>query len=61
MQWFQKAADGGGEEGMHNIGVLYENGWGVARNHGEAIKWYRKASAKGYDQAKEALKRLGVE
>jgi TPR repeat protein len=32
---------------MSNIGVLYEEGWGVRRNHEKAIRWYKRAYLSG--------------
>ncbi len=31
-----------------NLGVMYENGYGVVQNDGEALKWYHKAAKQGY-------------
>ena len=45
---------------MHNIGVLWEGGLGMAADRYQAIAWYRQAVAAGNDPAKAALKSLGV-
>jgi TPR repeat protein len=37
--------------------VLYDNGWGVAKDYGKAREWYEKAAAK--DNAR-AMARLGL-
>jgi TPR repeat protein len=37
---------------------MYENGWGVEKNVAEAIMWYRKAAAFGYQDAKASIDRL---
>lgn len=51
------------------LGRYYEKGWGVEKNLNEAIRWYKRSSEERefYDdgligdiEAKEALKRLGV-
>ena len=33
---------------QYNIGTMYENGEGVARDEAVAAQWYRKAAAQGY-------------
>ena len=40
---------------MHNLGVCFLNGWGVAKNTAEAVKWFRKAAEKGYAEAQYNL------
>ena len=42
---------------MRNLGVLYENGWGVAQAYEQARQWYEKAAA-GNVFAKERLQEL---
>jgi len=32
---------------QYNLGVMYSQGSGVAQDHAEAVKWYRKAAAQG--------------
>ena len=34
--------------------------WGVAKDHREAIRWFRKAAAQGHARAKKKLAELGV-
>lgn len=43
MMWNLKASNQGFGEGSANIGLLYENGWGVPVNYLEAATWYTKA------------------
>ena len=43
------------------LGACYEDGEGVEQDKEEAAKWYRKAAGMGDNDAKEALKRLGME
>ena len=38
--------------------MLYENGQGVARDAAEAKRWYERAAARGYEDAKRSLVRL---
>ena len=42
---------------MNTLGVIFENGLGVAKQGGEADKWYKKAALEGYP---EAMYNLGV-
>lgn len=32
---------------MCNLGVCYENGWGVPKDFNQAAAWYRKAADRG--------------
>lgn len=43
---------------QHNIGLLYENGWGVPRNYAQAAYWYRRAAVQGYPNAANDLARM---
>lgn len=56
MKWFRKAADQGVAEGHFLLGNCYEYRMG---DKTEAVRWYKLAAGKGFDEAKEALKRLG--
>jgi len=42
------------------LGVMFENGEGVAQDRAEAIRWYRLAAAQGHSKASAALNRLGA-
>jgi TPR repeat protein len=53
--WNEKGAKGGDREGYNNLGWLYENGQGVARNVAYAASLYRRAAELGSEQAKERL------
>jgi lysophospholipase L1-like esterase len=44
MRLFSQAADKGNPRAMHDIAVLYEKGWGVAKNNANAMTWYRRAA-----------------
>ena len=59
MEWNLKAANQGFGEGSSNIGLLYENGWGLPVNHAEAAKWYWKAIEHGAHSGQAEL-HLGV-
>ena len=41
MRWYRMAADQGYAAAQNNIGWLFQNGWGVAQDFGEAMSWYR--------------------
>jgi TPR repeat protein/uncharacterized RDD family membrane protein YckC len=59
VKWYRKAADQDSAMAQFNLGVMYQNGSGVPKDLEQAVKWYRKAAAQGYDNAKQALKKLG--
>lgn len=50
-QELRLAADRGNKSAQNNLGVMYENGYGVNRNYVEAARWYRLASEQGLDDA----------
>ncbi|HTO79220.1 MAG TPA: toll/interleukin-1 receptor domain-containing protein [Methylocystis sp.] len=58
MEWYRKSADRGLADAQYNIGELYEDGRGVAKDIDEARVWYQKSADQGYGPAKTALARL---
>ena len=56
--WFHKAADQNCAEAFYELGVCYENGEGVERDFDQAIEWYRKAVAGGFERAQSAVIRV---
>ena len=60
MYWLRKAADQGNEASQRTIGIMYFKGLGVAQDRTEAIRWFRMAAENGDNEAKGALKQLGV-
>lgn len=44
MSWFLLAAEHGDASAMNEIGLLYENGCGVAQSYEKAREWYEKAA-----------------
>ncbi len=56
--WFLLAAHQGHVVAMYNLGLMYEQGYGVPKNNVEAIKWYRKAENQDYLPATGTLGRL---
>ena len=59
VKWYRKAADHGLADAQFDLGVYYENGWGVTQSYTEAVKWYRKAARQGYKDAQNRLRTLG--
>jgi uncharacterized protein YdaT len=45
--WYEKAADGGNPDAMFKLGVIYQNGQGVALDYAKAREWYEKAADRG--------------
>lgn len=58
FQQFQQAAKLGVTESLINIGVMYEDGNFVTKDHAKAYEYYNKALEKGSDYARIALARL---
>lgn len=58
-QWLRPWADSGQVEAQYRLGVLYENGQGVAKSLEEAKRWYRKAAEQNYARARRRLESLG--
>jgi uncharacterized protein len=48
-------AEGGDAIAQRDVGLLYYNGQGVARDYEQAAFWYRKAADQGEDVAENAL------
>lgn len=57
--YYRKSAEQGVPAAQYNLGVMYEHGRGVNKIIAEARKWYHKAADQNYQDAIEALKRLG--
>jgi TPR repeat protein len=58
MVRYREAAVRGLADAQYNLGVLYENRWGVGGDIDQALVWYQKAADQGYGPAKVALQRL---
>jgi len=56
VEWFRKAADQEYADAQYQLGVMYENGWGVDANNKEAVQWYKKAAEQGNTDAQNKLK-----
>ena len=56
--WFRRAAEQGNREGQHNLGFMYESGFGVRQaDQEQAILWYLRAAAQDHAEARERLNR----
>ena len=58
VQWLRPWAEQGYVEAQYRLGLLYENGQGVAANLENAKKWYRTAAAQGHGRARHRLEAL---
>ena len=38
-EWFRKAAEQGVDMAQYNLGICYGQGYGVAQNREEEVKW----------------------
>ena len=55
LKKFEPLAESGHAESQHHLGVIYEEGRGVAQDTQAAIKWYLKAAEHGHTEAQRAL------
>lgn len=53
--WYRKSAFQGYAEAQRRLGMLYEEGTGVAKDPFEAVKWYRMAAEQGDAKAQNCL------
>jgi Sel1 repeat-containing protein len=60
VKWYRKAARQGDVHAQYNLGECYQEGTGVAKDESEAMKWYRMAAEQGNENAKKALKVMGL-
>jgi TPR repeat protein len=51
LEVWRRLAEAGDPAAQTNLGFLYYEGKGVARNYEEAVKWYRMAALTGYPDA----------
>ncbi|WP_420535067.1 tetratricopeptide repeat protein, partial [Actinobacillus porcinus] len=40
---FKELAEQGDAGAQNNLGIMYENGYGVNQDYHQAVKWYQKA------------------
>ena len=55
VRWYTFAADEGNAAAQYNLGVIYENGSGVAKQYKTAVRWYTLAADQGYAAAQYNL------
>jgi len=55
VQYYQKAADQGFTNAQYNLGLMFENGRGVAQSDVKAVHWYTKAAEQGQAMAQNNL------
>ena len=58
LKKFEPLAESGHAESQHYLGVIYEEGRGVAQDTQAAIKWYLKAAQQGNTDAHTRLERI---
>jgi septal ring-binding cell division protein DamX len=57
-RWLEQAASRGVAPAQYNLGVLYEHGRGVRLDAHQALQWYGRAAAQGYERARVRLAAL---
>ena len=55
LVFWEKGVGIGYAPAMNNLGVLYQNGWGVAKDYVKAREWYQKAADAGSNLAMNNL------
>ena len=48
---YRVKAEEGDAVAQYNLGVCYDNGYGVPMNKTKAVEWYQKAAEQGYAKA----------
>ena len=59
-EWYEKAAGKSNNFAMNQLGLLYQNGFGVPQDYVKAREWYEKAAANGFELAKAHLKEIAI-
>ncbi len=60
LKWYELAAEKGHASAQYNLGVMYENGTGVAEDFSLAYVWYSLAQAQGQTGAVSNKSRLSA-
>ena len=55
LEKWQTLAEAGNAEAQNNLGILYNQGQGVAQNYAQARAWFEKAAAQGHANAQNSL------
>ena len=53
MKWYRKAAEQGNAFAQLNLGVMYHNAQGVARDYVQAHMWFNIGAANGNKKARK--------
>ncbi|EOM9703666.1 Sel1 family TPR-like repeat protein YbeQ, partial [Escherichia coli] len=53
--WYQIAAESGMSYAQNNLGWMYRNGNGVAKDYALAFFWYKQAALQGHSDAQNNL------
>lgn len=54
-RWFTKAANKDSAIACYNLGIMYENGYGVTPNYARAVSYYWRALQGGYSKAESSI------
>ena len=55
IRLYKLAVEQGNAEAQNNLGVMYENGEGVAQDYKEAVRWFKLAAEQGNAKAQDNL------
>lgn len=58
LSWYLEKVVEGDPDGSFGVGHMYENGWGLNPNEGEAKKWYATARSSGSGGAAKRLRQI---
>ena len=61
LREWRPLAEQGDANAQWELGFMYRFGLGVAENHTEAVKWYRKSAEQGDEWSQNRLKQMGVD
>ncbi|OJW53458.1 MAG: hypothetical protein BGO67_01800 [Alphaproteobacteria bacterium 41-28] len=63
--WLEQAAKYGHLRAQYNVGILYQNGWGVSESQTNALNWFKSAKKGGHPKARmgvaNAYYNMGIE
>lgn len=57
-EWYRRAGAQGHAGALFNLGLLYEHGRGVLRDHGKALALLCQAAAEGHEEAQQQARQL---
>ena len=55
LKEWKPLAEEGNAVAQNNLGLMYENGWGVHQDYEEAVRWYQLAAEQGHSKAQGNL------